>query len=299
MFRGGLLVFLGACSFGVVSTFVKLAYKQGYTLGDVTGSQAFFAMLILWPLYFLQTRSKAFRDQQKPQTTPTWKLLLAGTTNGLVSMAYYQCVQMTQASVAIILLMQFTWISILIEAILFKKKPTLLQMLAVVLVLGGTVLASGMLETQVENLSWAGIGFGMLAALGYSIFLIVNGRVGNELSPVKKSAWMLTGSTILVFVVFPPVFLINGSLMQGLGALGIVFALFAAVIPPVLFAKGIPRAGVVLSSILSTVELPVAVAMSYFILHEPVTAMRWVGVGIILLALVLPNLKRKKQLATL
>jgi drug/metabolite transporter (DMT)-like permease len=299
MFRGGLLVFLGACSFGVVSTFVKLAYKQGYTLGDVTGSQAFFAMLILWPLYFLQTRSKSFREQQKPQTTPTWKLLLAGTTNGLVSMAYYQCVQMTQASVAIILLMQFTWISILIEAVLFKKKPTLLQMLAVVLVLGGTVLASGMLETQVENLSWAGIGFGMLAALGYSIFLIVNGRVGNELSPVKKSAWMLTGSTILVFVVFPPVFLINGSLMQGLGALGIVFALFAAVIPPVLFAKGIPRAGVVLSSILSTVELPVAVAMSYFVLHEPVTALRWVGVVIILLALVLPNLKRKRQLASL
>ncbi|GAA4300338.1 DMT family transporter [Nibribacter koreensis] len=299
MFRGGLLVFLGACSFGVVSTFVKLAYKQGYTLGDVTGSQAFFAMLILWPLYFLQTRSKSFRDQVKPQTTPTWKLLLAGTTNGLVSMAYYQCVQMTQASVAIILLMQFTWISMLLEAVLFKKKPTYLQMLAVLLVLGGTVLASGMLETQVENLSWGGIGFGMLAALGYSIYLIVNGRVGNELPPVKKSAWMLTGSTMLVFAVFPPVFLINGSLMEGLGVLGIVFALFAAVIPPVLFAKGIPKAGVVLSSILSTVELPVAVAMSYFILQEPVTAIRWVGVIVILLALVLPNLKRKKQLATL
>ncbi|QHL86749.1 EamA family transporter [Nibribacter ruber] len=299
MFRGGLLVFLGACSFGVVSTFVKLAYKQGYTLGDVTGSQAFFALLILWPLYFLQTRSKSFRAQQQPQTTPTWKLILAGTTNGLVSMAYYQCVQMTQASVAIILLMQFTWISMLLEAVLFKKKPTWLQMMAVVLVLGGTVLASGMLETQVENLSWAGIGFGMLAALGYSIFLIVNGRVGNELSPVKKSAWMITGSAILVFLVFPPEFLINGSLQEGLGALGLVFALFAAVIPPVLFAKGIPKAGVVLSSILSTVELPVAVAMSYFVLQEPVTTLRWMGVLVILLALVLPNLKRKKQLATL
>ena len=42
MLKGILLVFFGACSFGILSTFVKLAYHDGYTLGDVTGAQAFF-----------------------------------------------------------------------------------------------------------------------------------------------------------------------------------------------------------------------------------------------------------------
>ena len=52
-FLGGLLVFLGACSFGVLSSIVKTAYKSGYTLGQVTGVQCFFGMLILWGIHFI------------------------------------------------------------------------------------------------------------------------------------------------------------------------------------------------------------------------------------------------------
>lgn len=39
-----LLVFLGACSYRVLSTFVKLAYDQGFHVGEVTGSQMFFCV---------------------------------------------------------------------------------------------------------------------------------------------------------------------------------------------------------------------------------------------------------------
>ena len=49
-FCGGALVFLGACSFGVLSSIVKTAYKAGYTLGQVTGVQNLFGMLMLWIL---------------------------------------------------------------------------------------------------------------------------------------------------------------------------------------------------------------------------------------------------------
>ena len=52
-FFGGLLVFLGACSFGVLSSIVKTAYKSGYTLGQVTGIQCFLGMIILWGIHFL------------------------------------------------------------------------------------------------------------------------------------------------------------------------------------------------------------------------------------------------------
>jgi hypothetical protein len=39
--KGGLLVFIGAASFGLLSTIVKLAYAEGYTLGEITGTQSF------------------------------------------------------------------------------------------------------------------------------------------------------------------------------------------------------------------------------------------------------------------
>ena len=47
LWKYALLVFLGGCSYGVVSTFVKLAYSHGYSVSDVTGTQYFFGALML------------------------------------------------------------------------------------------------------------------------------------------------------------------------------------------------------------------------------------------------------------
>ncbi len=296
MVRGSVLVLLGGISFGIVSSFVKFAYADGYSLGDVTGAQALVGVIMLWSLCFFQKRS--FRGSTTSDKKSVIQLLVSGVTTGLVSIFYYKCVREIEASVAIILLMQFTWISLLIEFLVFRKKPDILQLFAVVLILAGTIMASGLLNIQSAEISSNGIVMGLLAAFCYAVFLIVNARVGNDVSAIKKSALMLTGSCIFIFVVFPPVFLFNGAMLGSLGKWSIVLALFASVIPPVFFAKGIPRIGVGLATILSTIELPVAVAMSYFVLNEPVDLLRWLGVFLIMAALILPNLERKPDLVS-
>lgn len=293
MLKGIILVLIGACSFGILSTFVKLAYADGYTLGDVTGAQAFFGAVLLWLFYFIQT--KVSKKVYPPTNTHWFKLLAAGAFTGLVSMFYYQCVKLVPASLAIILLMQFVWISVLLELIIYKKKPSKMQILAIVIILGGTVLASGFTENNGNSINILGIIFGMLAALCYAIFLMLNGKLGNEYPPLKKSALMITGACILIFICLQPTFLINGALGGSLLKWGIILAVFGTFIPPLCFAAGIPKAGLTLSSILSSVELPVAVMMSSLVLHEEVNFMRWVGVLIILTALILPNLENIKK----
>jgi drug/metabolite transporter (DMT)-like permease len=288
MFKGVILVLFGACSFGILSTFVKLAYADGYSLGDVTGTQAFFGALILWACYLIQ------RKISNPVTiatkSPWYILLAAGSVTGLVSMFYYQCVKLVPASLAIILLMQFVWISVLLELMIYKKKPTNLQLLAVVFVLMGTVLASGFTNTTSSEINYIGITYGLLAALCYAIFLMLNGKLGNDYPPLKKSALMITGACILIFIVLPPQFIVNGNLGGSLLKWGIILAVFGTVIPPLCFSTGIPKAGLTMSSILSSVELPVAVMMSSLVLHEQVSFTRWIGVIIILSALIVPNL---------
>lgn len=295
MLKGIILVFFGACSFGILSTFVKLAYRDGYNLGDVTGAQAFFGAVILWVLFFFQSRTAKYKITKKVIVTPWWKMVIAGTCTGLVSIFYYQCVKLVPNSVAIVLLMQFIWMSILLEFIIFKKKPTTLQFLAILLVLAGTVLASGMIETSISSLNFKGIGFGLLAAFSYAGFLILSGRVGNEYPPLKKSALMISGACILIFILFPPVFLFNGALNGTLLKWGLIIAVFGTVVPPLFYAEGVPRIGTALSSILSAAELPVAVMMAGFVLQEQVSFLRWVGVAVILSAMVLPNLKFLKK----
>ncbi|WP_460922782.1 EamA family transporter [Pontibacter brevis] len=295
MFRGIVLVFLGACSFGVLSTFVKLAYKEGFTLGDVTGTQVLFGLIVLWTVVLLRklfhskSNSTSFREKAK--------LVVMGTSTGLVSIFYYKSVQTVPASIAILLLMQFTWMSLVIEAIMKRKLPTLAQVGTVILILIGTALAGRLFSGDLPDFDLTGIGYGLLAAFCYSIFLMINGAVGNQLHPATKSALILTGACILIFTVFPPVFLTNGALASGLFKWGVVLALFGTVIPPLFYAYGLPDTGLGLGAILSAAELPVAVLMSSIILHEEVWTIQWIGVALILLAIVLSNLNslRKKR----
>jgi drug/metabolite transporter (DMT)-like permease len=293
MFRGILLVFLGACSFGILSTFVKLAYKEGYTLGDVTGTQVFFGFVILWGIVLV--RQLMGRRSAGVSAMDKLKLVAMGTSTGLVSIFYYKCVQTVPASIAILLLMQFTWMSLLLEAVIKRKLPQLSQVVMVLLVLVGTAMAGRLFSGAIPDFDLVGVGFGLLAAACYSVFLLINGAAGNDLHPTTKSALLLTGATILVLSIFPPVFLVNGTLGAGLFKWGILLAVFGTVIPPLFFAYGIPRTGLGLSAILSSAELPVAVAMSYLVLQEEVWTVQWLGVALILFAIAVSNLNRVYQ----
>ncbi|WP_266206096.1 EamA family transporter [Pontibacter kalidii] len=302
MFRGVALVFLGACSFGILSTFVKLAYKEGFNLGEVTGTQVFFGLIILWTIVLLRTllgsksNNTSFRDKLK--------LVAMGTSTGLVSIFYYKCVQEVPASIAILLLMQFTWMSLLLESIIKRRLPSRFQLSMAVLILVGTALAGRLFSGSIPDFEITGIVYGLLAALCYTFFLMINGAAGNALHPTTKSALLLTGACILVLSIFPPVFLVNGALFNGLMKWGLVLALFGTVIPPLFYAYGIPKTGLGLSAILSAAELPVAVLMSSLVLQEEVWAVQWLGVALILLAIILSNIssvrqrKRQRELST-
>ncbi|WKK81516.2 EamA family transporter [Marivirga arenosa] len=290
MFRGAILVFLGACSFGVLTTLVKISYSEGFTLAEVTGAQVFFGAIILW----LILAGRALFQQIKFKFTwrNSWKVLITGISTGLVSLCYYKSIQELPASIGILLLMQFTWISLLLEIIIHKKFPTATQWISVIFILLGTYLAGNVYDFTNIPFSLEGIGYGFLAGFFYAVFIWANGRVGNALIPVQKSAMMITGSCIFIFIIFPPEFLWNGSLSEGLWSWGLIFALFGTVIPPLFFAYGIPQTGVGLSSILSSAELPVAVFFSSWLLAEEVTPLQWAGVAIIMLAIIIPNLRK-------
>lgn len=290
MWKGILLVLLGACSFGILSTIVKTGYQHGFTLGELCSIQAGYGMLALWIIHFISGRPMAGLKDRQARTC-----LILGSSTGLVSITYYQSVQYIPASVAIILLMQFTWMSMLAEWIIYKKKPTPVQWLAVVFILGGTLLAGGVFNQGEHPLNWAGIGFGMLAAMCYTVFIVISGRIGASLGPVLKSAWIVTGAFVIITLLFPPLYLLNGRLTgSGLWAWGIPLAAFGTVLPPFLFSKGMPQTGVSLGAILSAAELPVAVMAATIFLHEPISALQITGVIIILGAIAMANLKRRK-----
>ncbi|GKS13122.1 hypothetical protein YDYSY3_41220 [Paenibacillus chitinolyticus] len=57
-----LIVFLGGCCYGILSTFVKLAYTAGFTVSAVIGGQYFFGAVLTWLAVLFTKKKKLTRS---------------------------------------------------------------------------------------------------------------------------------------------------------------------------------------------------------------------------------------------
>ncbi|WP_042352667.1 EamA family transporter [Bacillus massiliigorillae] len=282
-------VFLGSCSFGVLSTIVKLAYGEGYQPHEVVLAQYIFGWLMMSAIMLKKGVSTTKKEKIQ--------LLLAGIMTAVTSITYNISLSHVSASLGIILLFQFTWIGLLLESITMKKPPSLVKIITIVIILFGTALAGGLIGSKAE---WnaTGVIFGLISAVSYAFSIYFNGAIAPNLQSITKGYYIGTGALIAVAIVFPPTFLLHIETVTGLAKYGILLGFFGLVIPPILFAAGVPKIGTGLATILGAAELPVVILLSMFVLKEDVSGVQWMGVLLILMALILPQLpqvKRKKR----
>ncbi|GAA0360136.1 EamA family transporter [Bacillus horti] len=286
-----IIVLLGAISYGVLSTFVKLAYGAGFTVNEVVGGQFFFGWLML-------LLAVGFFSRKRIRLKHVLQLMLVGTTTSFTAITYYSSLQYVPASVAIILLFQFTWMGVALEAILTRTWPSRIKVASVLLLIGGTLLASGLFSATVAALPLKGILFGLCAAVSFTLFILVSERVAVDVSPLSRSLAMISGAMVFTFIVFPPTFIFSGVILYGLWIYALPLAFFGMVIPTLFFAIGMPRIGTGLGTILGAAELPTVIVMSWLVLREQIGWLQYIGIMIILIGIVLPQLKKKSVLDT-
>lgn len=227
----------------------------------------------------------------------SWKQKLALVVSGLPlaggGLLYFKSLTYVPASVAIILLFQFIWIGAVIQSVRNRRLPDRMTVIVIVILLIGTVLAAGLLDDGSRHWNPLGIMYGLLAALLYSLFILLSGSAVPKAPVSTRVVWMLAGGMILIFILFPPAFLINGKIFGALLIYGFTLGFLGSFIPPLLFAYGVPHVGEGMASILGATELPVAVLSSFFILHEMISPLRWVGVLIVLVSIALPEIIRR------
>ncbi|WP_336733531.1 EamA family transporter [Chryseobacterium sp. VD8] len=312
--KGVLFVGIGASIYGMLATFVKLAYQDGYTTSEVTTSQFLLGIVGLLVLNFIQTITSK-KALPSPTSREVRNLLLAGTSLGCTSLFYYIAVQYINVSIAIVLLMQSVWFSVVVESFLTKKLPNARKIVSVIIVLAGTILATNLINESLD-LDWKGIFWGLLAAASYTLTMFTSNTLATHLPVFRKSIIMLLGGSVVVFAFL--FFAQIGPLhFEGLKSFylnftdntehihsfnysilwkyGLILSLFGTIIPPILFNVGFPNAGLGLGSIVSSLELPVSVTMAFVLLGEKVIFIQWVGIALILFAIVLMNLSKKEN----
>lgn len=286
-----ILVLAGAVSYGILSIIMKAAFHAGYSPYEMSSSQLIFGGLIMIAVAFFLSRER-FRRRYVFILLPV-SVMMAAT-----SFLYHQSVSQVSASLAIVLLFQFTWIGVMIEAIADRKWPTREKWLSLVLLGIGTVLASGLGIDSLKSVSLYGLVTGLLSGATFAMVIFFSGRLVPDMNPYLRSAISISLAAILLSLVYPPAFLINGRLLDGLLPYALLVACFGSVIPILCLAIGVPRLGNGVATILSAIELPTVVLLSSFVLHEQVSGLRWAGVTLIMLAIIVPQIRLKQARST-
>ena len=293
--KGVILVAVGAASYGVLAIFVKLGGEDGFSTAELTFAQTFTGLIVLFAMHLLSKKTNNVQTARIPTKREKLSLMLGGIPLGLTSSFYYLSLTYTSVSVCIVLLMQSVWMGSVLDLVVNKTKPSKEKIIAIVIVLIGTVLATNLLNSEII-LDMKGIFWGLLAALSYTFTLFSSNRIAVKYPPLTRSLYMMVGSLCIVSIIW------GYSLFQQFDVTvllkwGLILALFGTILPPLFFTKGMPITGVGLGSILASVELPISVIAAKIILHEKVDSIQWFGILLILVAVIVMNysLLRKKN----
>lgn len=193
------LVLAGGASYGIISTLVKLSYRAGFSINDVSSIQYFLGFLLLWTIWLLRVR-------KFPAKKTALAFLLTGIPLSGTTMLYNHALETLPASLAVIFLFQSIWLGTLAECVIRREKPTRIRLLSIAIVLAGTVLSAGVVGSAAAFPLSIGMLWGLAAAISYTTGLLCMNRIGRGIHPITKSALMVSGALVMVLLFLPPDF---------------------------------------------------------------------------------------------
>lgn len=196
--RGSIYVALGASSYGILATFVKLAYFDHFNTAEITVSQFAIGLVALFVLLIVEKRRSPGRNVTIGKGN-VLKLILGGTSIGLTSIFFYSSVELISVGLGIVLSMQSIWMSIVLELLLQKRAPDSGKIIPTAIILLGTVLAVDIFGNS-AGLDWEGVIYGLLSALSYTVCMFASNNIAIGLPPLTRSFYLVFGGLVIVLI---------------------------------------------------------------------------------------------------
>ncbi|MER2107966.1 MAG: DMT family transporter [Solibacillus sp.] len=286
-----LLIVVAASSFGILSTIVKLAMQAGFTSAEAVSAQYIFGFTLAL-LLFVATQ----RTLPKLSLKGFLILVLAGACTATTGIVYGQSLNYLPASLAVVMLFQFTWIGLIMNCLMKHRLPSRLELISLAFLFGGTILAAGVIDADLSQIDPRGWVLGLISAVSFAAFLQINSIYVEGVTSVARTFILATVSVTIIIFVLSPEILWNGQITNGLWTYGLALGIFGIILPNLLFSFAAPKVGGALVSILSAMELPVAVIVSVIVLHETLTWLQIGGIILVLIGMSLPSyFAAKKQ----
>lgn len=287
MYFGYLLILLSATAFGFMPIFAIYAYDHNVSVNTLLFLRFTFATIIFFSYLILKKKLVTITKKQV-----FLFLLLGGVLYTLQSSFYFSSVKYIPASLAALLLYLYPVFVAILSFFINKEKLTKVLIISIFISLFGIVFVLG---APTENVNLIGVFLALAAAVVYSIYIIVGGRVTANLHPVVTSAYITLFAAISFFLlgVSSNTLQLNFNLVGWLSILCI--SIFSSVISMAAFFAGIKLIGPTKGSILSMIEPVITIAFSTVLFKENMEFLQLMGGGIVLIGAFLVVITSEKK----
>lgn len=279
------LALLSAGSFGVMPVLTKVVYDDGADVFGVLSVRFTVAAGVLLALALL-------RGEALPRGRTLLALMLLGGVGYVVeSLCYFLALERISAGLTALLLYFYPAVVVLLTAVLVRRlpRPTALACVAVATV--GTALTLGPLGGG----QLTGVLLGLAAAGTYALYIVLSSRVTSGTGPFATSA-VVMGSCALVYDLLAVSTGADLPRRASAWLALLLVALVGTVVAVAAFFAALERLGPADTSVISTFEPVVSVAVAAAALGERLGPLQVAGgVLVVLAVLVLARLQPEPE----
>ena len=289
---GPLLIILAGCFWGSMGIFVRKLTSFGFSSVQIVSIRITLAALFFCILLLIKDRSGfriALRDLP----------LFLGLGFGSIlffTVCYFTAITMMPLSTAAILLYTSPIWIMLLSVLFFHEKLSGRKLLALALAFAGCVLVSGI---SGEGITLAGLLIGLGSGIGYGLYSILGTVALRKYSPYTVTTYTFLFAAAGSWAICGPEDMVSKfTAAQDLTWLLFfccLTALITAVIPFLAYTLGLRTVEASKAGIIATIEPMVATLVGILVFSEPLNLLSGLGILLILSAVIILNLNKKKK----
>jgi len=273
--KGYLMVAAAATLWGTVGIQVQTLFNYNLSIQSIVFWRLFFAFTILFFFVFFTDKKRLIIDKKGL----IYLALMGLFSQLLFNLFYFTCIQKTTIATAVTLLYSAPIFIAIMARIFYKELFTPIKTIALFLCVGGCFLAATGGSVTVLKLNLIGVFVGIGAGFTFSLVTIISKAIINKYHQLTIIVYAL-GFGLLFFLPFShPLIIFQKSLPLEVWLLISSFGVISTAIAYGFYITGISY-GIEVSraGIISTLELVVAVILSYLIFKEALWGWKLVGI---------------------
>lgn len=280
MKKGYIYAILSAILFGSAGLFVKLAFVGGIDSISLLTLQYMIAVPLMFILMYIFNK-----ESIKITKVQLLRLAVLGVVgNTFMTVFYYISFEYLPISMVAILLYTYPLMVFVYSTVFKKDSLSYKKLFAVALAFFGCVLTLDILSGNLKY-SLKGVIFALICAMFYAFMNIYSEEKLQGLAPLAINAYSTLFSLICLMIYRFPLFVFKGDVTTRLLGYTATLAIFCEIIPLTLLYAAIKHIGSLKVSIIGNLEIPTAMVVSFFILHEQIGNMQILGTVLVIYAI--------------